>query len=239
MILIDLGNTQAKIFTNSLEHTIKSDELLAYLSTIKDQVLLCSVVPRLTKLIAKTYPNVKIITPDDYRYIFDNSDMLTTKGADRILATYGSMKKYGLKVVVVDIGTCVTVDVVNDRQYERGLIYPGFNMLEEILNQKVEHLPRPEKSDDMVGTASQIYWANLYGFIGALQNLLRMMVNDEEYQVVMTGGSIRQLKEEYEVDILAELKQFKPIYDPNLIRFGLEQFSDIINIEEEGKKRDV
>lgn len=222
MILIDLGNTNAKIYTNSKMKKIATSEILKYLNSIDEEVLLCSVVPEYSKQIIEKYPNVELITSSDYHKMFDNDGKLDSKGADRIIAAYGAVKLISSKVVVVDIGTCVTVDVVDNRSYLSGFIYPGFLMIENLLDEKISQLPKPEYSETAINTTNQIYWANLYGFIGSLDKLIEVSIVDNDYQVVLTGGSVLKLKEEYNIDILVHLSKYNPVYIDDLIKKGLE-----------------
>ncbi|WOO87589.1 type III pantothenate kinase [Mollicutes bacterium LVI A0039] len=228
MILIDLGNTSAKIYDGA-KTTIPKADIFEYLKTINDPVLLCSVVPSYNQVIEATYKNVKIITNSDYNLLFDNQNsQLNSKGADRIVAAYGAVQKYQSKVVVVDIGTCLTLDVVDDRKYLSGLIYPGFEMLENILAEKVKQLQKPKFAKEMILTENQIYWANIYGFIGAIKNMLAMLAADKDFKVVLTGGTVVKLKEEHDIDLIAELSEYDVVYDPMLIQIGLTKFVDLI-----------
>lgn len=229
MILIDLGNTNAKVYHNN-DQPIKlaSDCLVEYLKDYQEQhILICSVVPRIAKQVAQAYPQIEFINSDNYHLMFDNSELLTTKGADRIIAGYGALCKYGPKVVVCDIGSCVTLDTIDNRQYIQGFIYPGFAMLENLLSEKIEQLPKPQSGRTLINTENQIYGANIYGFIGALHKLIEQSIPTSDYQLVITGGSVLKLKEEYDVDLLQELKQFKPSFEPHLIKNGLDQYRKI------------
>lgn len=224
MILIDLGNTNAKIFKADQVIKIASCEIFDYLDSYKNQkVLISSVVPSLTDRIKCAYPTVEFIESDMYHLMFDSAEQLASKGADRVIAAFGAVKLWGPRVVVCDIGTCVTLDVVADRRYISGLIYPGFVMLENLLNDKIEQLPKPEAGSGCVNTANQIYWANLYGFIGALSNMIEQSMSSG-FQLVITGGSVLKLKEEYGLDILEELAKYRPIYSRELIKIGMEAY---------------
>ncbi len=229
MKLIDLGNSNGKIFSGDSLEKIATDKIIDYLKTIDEEVILCSVVPRYNSIIASQFPNVRLITNQDYKLMFDNDALeLETKGADRMIAAFAAVTSYGPNVVVIDIGTCVTYDVVSNRNYIGGLIYPGFAMLENILSDKIVQLPKGKYDGGAISTDSQIYLASLYGFVGALQNMLKQMIPNDSYQVVVTGGSIAKFKEEYNFDLLKAL-EVDAIYDSELIKTGLIRFNDIKN----------
>ncbi len=224
MILIDLGNTKAKIFTDQIRQ-IESAAIFDFLDQITDKVLICSVVPKYHQRL-RTYPNVRLITNDDYQLMFE-AEKLSSKGADRIIAGYGAVKKYGNHVVVVDIGTCLTIDVLDERKYLSGFIFPGFSMLEDVLASNIDQLPIAKYGSQSIATENQIYWANIYGFIGAVKNLIKHATPDNTYQVIITGGTTAKLLEEHCIDLLTELTEFDPIYDQNLIQCGMNEFNNI------------
>lgn len=229
MILIDLGNTNAKIFNGENITKIATADIIEYLQSVTEEVLLCSVVPRYNQQIMSMFPNVRLITNKDYQLMFNNDNKsLDSKGADRIVAAYSAVQKYGPKVVVVDIGTCVTIDVCNQNEYQSGLIYPGFVMLENLLDEKIEQLPKGVKEETIISTQSQIYHASIYGFVGALQNMIRQVRPSSEYNIIVTGGSVAKFIEEYNIDLLSELGFDNVHYEQGLIENGLVQFTNII-----------
>lgn len=222
MILIDLGNTNAKIYMNGEVIKVATNQIYDYLTNARD-VYLCSVVPSITSVIEDEYPDVKIIDNKHYKYMFENSELLGTKGVDRLIAAYGAIQTISKKVLVVDIGSCVTLDLVEENKYIAGLIYPGFQMLENLLDEKIEQLPKAKYSEQQIATDNQIYWANIYGFVGALNGMISNLIN-EDCKVVFTGGSVLKFKEEYNLDLLEVLNEYKPIYIPNLIKIGMEEY---------------
>lgn len=227
MILIDLGNTNAKIFDGEKITKIATSQIIDYLQSITGQVLLCSVVPRYNQQITNMFPNARLITNKDYQLMFNNENhKLDTKGADRIVAAYSAVLKYGPKVVVVDIGTCVTIDVCDNDEYQAGLIYPGFVMVENLLNEKIEQLPKGERSETLISTSSQIYYASIYGFIGALQNMIKQLRPNNDYKIIVTGGSVAKFEEEYNIDLLAELGFDQLYFEKSLIKDGLIQLNE-------------
>lgn len=222
MMLIDLGNTNAKIYTNGKVIKVATNQIYDYLTDERD-IYLCSVVPSITSIIKDEYPNVKIIDNKHYKYMFVNSDKLMTKGVDRLIAAYGAVQTISKKVLVVDIGSCVTLDLVEGSNYIAGLIYPGFQMLENLLNEKIEQLPKGKYDEESIATDNQIYWANIYGFVGALNGMISNLL-EEDCVIVFTGGSVLKFKEEYNLDLLEELKEYNPIYIPDLIKIGMEKY---------------
>lgn len=229
MKLIDLGNTRAKIYddlnNNSIE--IASNKLLEYLQNNIEPTVICSVVPKYNQEILKM-KHIYLITNKDYSIVFDNSDKLQSKGADRIIACLGARKLYGENVIVIDMGTCVTIDVIKGREYVSGYIYPGFDMLESLLYEKIEQLPTPQYDEGSIETSNQIYWANIYGFIGSVKAMIESIENYIDYRMVITGGTVRKFANEYEIDIVEELRSDNIIKEHKLMRTGMREFEIIL-----------
>ena len=64
-----------------------------------------------------------------------------TLGSDRIALAVGSLKYPGDKLVI-DLGTCITYDLILDNQYIGGQISLGINMRLNALNQNTAQLPK-------------------------------------------------------------------------------------------------
>lgn len=229
MKLIDLGNTRAKIYDglNKKSIEINSNKILEYLQVNIEPTVVCSVVPKCNQEILKM-KHVHLITNKDYSNVFDNSDKLQSKGADRIIACLGAKKLYGDNVIVIDMGTCVTIDVVKGREYMLGYIYPGFDMLESLLHERIEQLPMPQYGDNSIETNNQIYWANIYGFIGSVKAMIESIEKYEEYTIVITGGTVRKFANEYEIDIVEVLRSDNIIIEHKLMQIGMIEFEIIL-----------
>ncbi len=230
MILIDLGNSCTKIYDEKNELKLSNEQLFNYLDTTKEGVLLCSVVPKMTNEISQKYKNVINIDYSFYNEMFNNQDQkLNSKGADRIITAYAAKEMIQEKVIVVDVGTCVTIDIVFGRDYLGGFIYPGFSMIENILYKNIDQLPLAKNNNDTISTESQIYNANITGFVGAIDKMIGT-VYTQDYQVVFTGGTINKLMEENNVDLIDQLAHYNPKYVPTLMKDGLLLFErNILN----------
>lgn len=226
MKLIDLGNSVVKVYDQGVS-SFSTANFEEYLKTTDERLLISSVAVRFNDLI-KSYANTRLITSSDYKLMFDDpNQLLESKGADRLISAFGAVAKYQEKVIVVDVGTCLTIDIVDNRNYKSGFIYPGFTMLENILSEKIIQLPKPSKQDEKISTESQIYYANVYGFIGSIKEMIAR-VYESDYKLVLTGGSVAMLLEEHDIDLCSELKNYNPTYDPNLIFEGLQLLSNVI-----------
>jgi type III pantothenate kinase len=101
-------------------------------------------------------------------------------GSDRLLAAWSAASLYGSPVIVVDLGTATTVDVVDaDGFFLGGAIMPGFALAADALAERTAKLSRIDVDlpDDAVGadTAAAIQSGVAIGHIGAVRELVARM----------------------------------------------------------------
>jgi type III pantothenate kinase len=123
-------------------------------------------------------------------------------GADRIVNGVAALHRFGGPVLIVDFGTALTVDCVNDRgEYVGGAIAPGFKISEEALFSRTAKLPRVELTRPEVAigtnTVTAIQSGLFWGYVGLVDGLVgRCLAElDEQAQVVATGGMATLLGE--------------------------------------------
>jgi pantothenate kinase, type III len=119
-------------------------------------------------------------------------------GADRIAAAVGALAlEPDSNIIVVDMGTATTVDVISaEREYYGGAILSGVNMSMHALAAGTAQLPVveivvPEKPCGN-STAAAIQSGLYYGTIGALKELIKTFTEDvfagQKPVVIGTGG---------------------------------------------------
>ena len=116
-------------------------------------------------------------------------------GADRIVNAAAAHHLYEGSVIVVDMGTGTTFDIVNrDGDFVGGVIAPGIGIAAQALYTRTAALPRvelvaPEKA---IGTStiSAMQSGIVFGYIGLVEGLLRRVQKElpEKAKVVATGG---------------------------------------------------
>jgi type III pantothenate kinase len=116
-------------------------------------------------------------------------------GADRIVNCAAAHHLYKGPVIVVDMGTGTTFDIVSkDGEFIGGVIAPGIAIAAQALYTRTSALPRvelvaPEKA---IGTTtiSAMQSGIVYGYIGLVEGLLRRVQAElsEKAMVVATGG---------------------------------------------------
>lgn len=145
-----------------------------------------------------------------------------TLGKDRIAAVAGAMALFsGSALLVVDAGTCMTIDYVDHTGcWVGGNISPGLHMRLKAMHEYTGRLPlvSPEdRSRSLWGQSTTEALAN-----GAAEGMLleiegyyhRLEALGDPVKIVATGG---------DAAILAELTKTKIFVEPNLVLTGLHE----------------
>jgi len=162
LLAIDIGNTSIHngIFDKKVLKrvfrmpTYSSDlagdyevKLKSYLNII-DSVIVTSVVPivlkNVEKVIKKTINRNCIVVGRDVdsgvKNLYKNPEQV---GSDRLVNARAAYELYGGACIVVDFGTAITIDIVNEkRQYIGGVIAPGPGISLWALHEKTALLPK-------------------------------------------------------------------------------------------------
>ena len=221
LLVVDVGNTQTHFGAYDgdrlVEHwrfatvrTSTSDELGAALRALLalrglgfddiDASIVSSTVPQLrpewTAMAARYLghempvvgPGIRVGMP----IRIDNPREL---GADRLTNAVAAYEKVGGPVVVVDLGTALTFDVVSaDGEYLGGIIAPGVEISMEALTQRAAALPKidltPPRSLIGKGTVDAIRSGVIYGFAGQVDAIVSRLRDElgEETEAIATGG---------------------------------------------------
>lgn len=165
-----------------------------------DAVALSSVVPPLTASLVEMAldcfginplvigPGVKTGMP----IRFDNPKEV---GADRIVNGVAAFHKYGGPVIVVDLGTATTFDVISAKgEYLGGAIAPGVGISTDALFSYAAKLPRVEliKPPRVIGknTVACMQSGIMYGLLGQVEGIVARIKKELQSQVtvIATGG---------------------------------------------------
>jgi type III pantothenate kinase len=137
-------------------------------------------------------------------------------GADRLLNAVAGVRKYGAPLVVVDLGTAITLDVIAaDGAYIGGTIAPGMELSLDSLFSRTAKLPQIalEAPGRYIGgdTKKAIQSGVVYGTVGLVDTLLRGVFKElgGPCRVVATGGHAEILAAHS--DIVREVDQWLTI----------------------------
>ncbi len=116
-------------------------------------------------------------------------------GADRIVNCVAAYERFKGPVIVVDMGTATTFDVVSGKgEFMGGAIAPGLGISAEALFTKAARLPRIDirKPAKVIGTGTvdNLQIGLYYGYIGLVDGILERMLAElaPETQTIATGG---------------------------------------------------
>ncbi len=209
IICIDVGNTRTKVAVyenGTLQQLIISnnEKLVKNISKqiqgIENGIdIILSSVGNLDKDIIvqlEKLGRVTIVThhsPIPYKNLYATPHTL---GIDRIVLAAGAVLKYpGQSRLVIDAGTCITYDFINNQdQYHGGAISPGIGLRYKSLNDYTANLPLEKISElhPFVGnsTAGSIHSGVLNGVIAEIETFIdHFKHQDENLTVILTGGN--------------------------------------------------
>ena len=242
LLVVDIGNTNITLGVFENENLLKTFRLISdknvsqkdYETMFKDVIssydikhcVIASVVEELNLIIKKTCDNV--FSVDSY-LINKTSDFgmkiklpnQAEVGIDRLANAYGAKLKYKLPLIVVDIGTATTFDIVSkEGDFIGGVIMPGINLQLQSLNINTSKLPQVSirKVENAIGdsTENAILSGVIKGSACAIEGLINQceMELQEKATIVATGG---------QSSLLSEYLNRKFDYiDPDLTLFGIK-----------------
>ncbi|MFT5633247.1 MAG: type III pantothenate kinase [Rubritalea sp.] len=210
-LLIDNSNTRTKFMIGTEEELLPwighvdtakiSAETIALVLEDQswDAVYLCSVVPAkalfieasLAQLAAKPF---KKLTHNSKLGIGINYPIPGQIGADRLANSIAANSLYGSPSIVIDFGTAVTFDIIDDEKYQGGVIAPGLGAMTDYLATKTALLPKitltePESSIGK-STEKAMDIGAVYGYRGLVREIITELIKELESKptVICTGG---------------------------------------------------
>ena len=246
LIAVDIGNSQIKLGrrrpTPSESISLRPDELTATDSSRLGAWLTENQIPqaawrigsvnrptttRLLDWIRQNRPEdeIKLLTADDVpiRVSVPRPDMV---GIDRLLGAAAAYhdKSSETAVIVVDIGSAITIDLISrEGAFLGGAILPGVGMSARAMHQSTDLLPELDTSTwadnppEVVGTATEpaILSGLFWGTIGAINELVDRMQHGLHCsaELFLTGGGSQTV---------SRFLDAEPRVVPDLILQGIE-----------------
>ena len=147
-------------------------------------------------------------------------------GADRIVNVVGAYEQYGGPLIVIDIGTATTFDVVDTNgDFLGGVISPGLGTAAEGLFQRAAKLPRIElvtpKNIICRNTINGMQAGLIFGFAGHIDAIVHRIKKEygREMEVVATGGFAKMIAKESatidRIDYFLTLTGLRALYERN------------------------
>ena len=254
LLVIDIGNSNIVMGTyegkNLMKHwRISTDrqktgdeygmlinDLFRYqgvsLNDVHD-IIISSVVPPLVVPLVKMcerYFNIKplLVGPGIKTGIKLNYENPRAIGADRIVNAVGAFEHYGGPLIVIDIGTATTIDVVADNgDFLGGVIAPGLMSAADSLFTSTAKLPRielvPPKNIICHNTITGMQAGIIYGYVGQIDEIVRRiraeMGEGWRAKVIATGGLAKMIAKESKtidkIDHFLTLSGLRALYERN------------------------
>ena len=118
-----------------------------------------------------------------------------TLGLDRLAAVVGAVAAYpGKKVLIIDIGTCMTYDYVDDKKvYHGGNISPGIELRLSAMHEFTSSLPlvKRKKHEDLLGKSTTHAMQNgaIWGVKLEIEHFIEKLTKKYgRLMVILTGG---------------------------------------------------
>ena len=233
-LIIDIGNTAVKtaLFEDKQLITsviLKDCNLQNILVFVGKQTISCTIISSVRSVDAGLE---KIIKYFDAHFLNENTplpitiDYKTPKtlGRDRIAAVTGASFLFpNQDILVLDAGTCLTIDFINNRKtYKEGRISPGIRMRYKALNQFTSKLPLCELSESSMtmgyDTNSSIISGVQQGILAEVREIINVYkMENKDTIIIVTGGDCFFFESELKSSIFV---------NPFLVLEGLNEILD-------------
>lgn len=193
-------------------------------------IVICCVVPKVLRLVEAVVQrelgcDVLVVGRDMNVPLANHYRQPRQVGQDRLVGAFAAKKLYGAPLIIVDLGTAITVDVVSRQGvYQGGMIIPGVQLSAEVLAQRTALLPlvKIRRPAGLVGrsTRDSILSGLFFGYGEMLKGLIKVLSRQLKgrVRVVMTGGCSGLMKE------YTQGRQWR--LEPDLVLKGLRMLWD-------------
>lgn len=245
IVTIDIGNTniscacfrKKKIvsFSRTAHAQWKSCGLpgLEALKSDIEKVIIASVVPtytrRLKRELSRRLKVPVFVLHDDIGVRLPHTRLqLSSIGADRCAALYGSLFLFKAPLLIVDCGTAITFDVIDEEEvYQGGLIVPGMSLSFDALKKRGALLPKDlglvrPRSFPAKNTQQALLAGSVYGFSALVDGLIERFEKSygNSLRTILTGGG---------AELIRPYVRHAVFYEPCLIHKSLFIIAGFLN----------
>ena len=230
-LIIDIGNTRVKAAVFELDtikevYVFSKSEIVFELKKISNFFSISNSIvssvsnisekaqKEITDLLSPIFLNSEIKVP-----FKNNYETPKTLGVDRIALAAAATEKYPQKnVLIIDAGTCITFDFINNKsEYLGGAISLGIAMRYKALHDYTSKLPLLELSEvsNFIGTNTNtsIHSGVVNGVLNEIEGVIKQYQKKyRDLTIVLTGGDTYFLAKQLKSGIFAH---------PNFVLEGL------------------
>ena len=206
-LILDFGNSLTKYFFVNDDKILergsfpssKFDQNILGIKSKRDteKLIYSSVINIKRKQLSDVFNNTMIISlkDKDLKLPFTNQYKDETLGEDRVALVSAGLNLYPDKdLLIIDIGTCITYDLVSlNKEYIGGSISPGFNLRYSSIHDYTSNLPKldvmPIESIIGKSTEEHIHAGVFNGVIGEINYNIKRHKNDlPNIETIICGG---------------------------------------------------
>ena len=235
-LLIDNSNSFSKIRLSDKKELKEWNKIIptkeitkkTLLSSLKEisfeQVILCSVVPKVATTIKKAlndFPLIEINANQAPPYL--QAKQIQGLGNDRIANCLAAHSLYQSPAIIIDAGTVITIDIISkEGKILGGFLFPGLEIAKTYLPSSTEQIPLIldlKKVDIGTNTKEALQGGIFYGYQGLLESILKQAKQflPEKHLIIATGGDSNFIKQILDKKV--------DIFNPHLTLEGLRLFS--------------
>ncbi len=168
----------------------------------------CDRLNQVQDVVSQLWPEIKIFKPQSLAEgygVRNGYQYPENLGVDRWLALVAARNYFPFSVCIVDCGTAVTVDFLNqDGMHLGGLILPGLKLMRSSLARKTAELELinqeyPVRLAD--NTEAAIYSGTLFSIAGLIEHV---MLNKPDFQLILTGGDAEIIARQLTIDAMVK-----------------------------------
>ena len=219
-LTLDIGNTHAKlavfddklIMVKNFKAKFIDDNINDFLKLYPSirNLIVCSVINRDLNFDNYNFKNVHFVSESTKIPFTNLYNTKTTLGNDRIaLVSRASFKYSNKNVLIIDAGSCITYDFINEsNQYFGGAISPGVNMRFKSLNEFTSNLPLTKPINKAIISGSNTQDSIISGVINGVIFEIEGFIDQysskyNNLTVILTGGDSDFLSKRLKISIFA------------------------------------
>ena len=223
-LIIDIGNSRAKVVVMEVDTLIKEyvveefstslfEEILAAYPAISRAIIASTRgdEERVKQIVAERIGKVVVFKPATTPIPLANHyHTPETLGADRLAAAVGAQAMYpDCDIMIVDFGTAITIDFVEEGAFKGGNISPGVTTRFRALADYTARLPRCYATEEVLGYGRTTKEAIEQGVMRGVEHEIRgyveaYMQKNEEKCIIFTGGDAKYFVKRIKNTIFAD-----------------------------------